>query len=169
MPGITELTIGENFTDRAKGYTHGLIVTLTGRAALDAYLGVDTSTFEQVEATGARIILGNTYHLMLRPGAERVERLGGLHAFMNWPGPILTDSGGFQVMSLAELRRITEEGVRFRSHVDGSYHDLTPERSMEIQRAMPRLWTTTTSAASGDRHRRSGGRRRRHERHPTAA
>ncbi len=88
---------------------------------------------EQVAATGAEIILGNTYHLMLRPGAERVARLGGLHKFMNWPGPILTDSGGYQVMSLAGLRRLSEEGVRFRSHLDGAYYDLTPERSMEIQ------------------------------------
>ena len=88
---------------------------------------------ENVAGTGAQIILGNTYHLMLRPTAERVARLGGLHAFMNWPGPILTDSGGFQVMSLAELRKLTEEGVTFRSHIDGSRHTLTPERSMEIQ------------------------------------
>jgi queuine tRNA-ribosyltransferase len=88
---------------------------------------------ESVRATGADIILGNTYHLMLRPGAERVAKLGGLHRFMDWPGPILTDSGGFQVMSLAKLRKITDEGVRFRSHVDGSEHFLTPERAMEIQ------------------------------------
>lgn len=88
---------------------------------------------EQVAASGAQILLGNTYHLMLRPGAERMKRLGGLHRFMNWPGPILTDSGGFQVMSLSSLRRMTEEGVTFRSHLDGSRHLLTPERSMEIQ------------------------------------
>ena len=88
---------------------------------------------EQVASTGAEIILGNTYHMMLRPGAERVARLGGLHKFMNWPGPILTDSGGYQVMSLAGLRKLSEEGVRFRSHLDGAYYDLTPERSMEIQ------------------------------------
>jgi queuine tRNA-ribosyltransferase len=88
---------------------------------------------ESVAATGAQMILGNTYHLMLRPGAERVARLGGLHEFMNWPGPILTDSGGFQVMSLAKLRKMTEEGVAFQSHIDGSRHLLTPERSMEIQ------------------------------------
>ncbi|MDJ0826937.1 MAG: tRNA guanosine(34) transglycosylase Tgt [Rhodobacter sp.] len=86
-----------------------------------------------VRATGADVLLGNTYHLMLRPGAERVARLGGLHRFMNWQRPILTDSGGFQVMSLAELRKLTEEGVTFRSHIDGSRHELTPERSMEIQ------------------------------------
>jgi queuine tRNA-ribosyltransferase len=91
---------------------------------------------ESVRATGADIILGNTYHLMLRPGAERVARLGGLHRFMNWPRPILTDSGGYQVMSLSELRKITEEGVTFASHIDGSRHVLTPERSMEIQRLL---------------------------------
>jgi queuine tRNA-ribosyltransferase len=88
---------------------------------------------ESVAATGAEILLGNTYHLMLRPGAERVAALGGLHTFMNWPGPILTDSGGFQVMSLSELRKITEEGVAFRSHIDGAKIMLTPERSIEIQ------------------------------------
>nr|MDJ1009767.1 tRNA guanosine(34) transglycosylase Tgt [Paracoccaceae bacterium] len=88
---------------------------------------------ESVAATGADVLLGNTYHLMLRPGAERVAGLGGLHRFMNWSGPILTDSGGFQVMSLAALRKLTEEGVRFRSHIDGSEHMLSPERSMEIQ------------------------------------
>ncbi|TAN56744.1 MAG: tRNA guanosine(34) transglycosylase Tgt [Magnetospirillum sp.] len=86
-----------------------------------------------VAATGAQIVLGNTYHLMLRPGAERVARLGGLHRFMNWPGPILTDSGGFQVMSLAKLRKLTEDGVTFQSHHDGSKHHLTPESSMRIQ------------------------------------
>ncbi|HWW47479.1 MAG TPA: tRNA guanosine(34) transglycosylase Tgt [Xanthobacteraceae bacterium] len=91
---------------------------------------------EAVRATGADIILGNTYHLMLRPGAERVARLGGLHRFMNWPRPILTDSGGYQVMSLSDLRKLTEEGVEFRSHLDGSKHLLTPERSMEIQRLL---------------------------------
>lgn len=91
---------------------------------------------ETVRATGADIILGNTYHLMLRPGAERVARLGGLHKFMNWDRPILTDSGGYQVMSLSELRKITEEGVTFASHIDGSRHNLTPERSMEIQRLL---------------------------------
>jgi len=88
---------------------------------------------EQVADTGAQIILGNTYHLMLRPGAERVARLGGLHRFMNWPGPILTDSGGFQVMSLGALRKITEQGVTFKSHLDGTAHDLTPERAVGIQ------------------------------------
>ncbi|MDX3808075.1 MAG: tRNA guanosine(34) transglycosylase Tgt, partial [Bosea sp. (in: a-proteobacteria)] len=88
---------------------------------------------EQVRALGADVVLGNTYHLMLRPGAERVARLGGLHKFMNWPHPILTDSGGFQVMSLSQLRKLTEEGVTFQSHIDGSKHVLSPERSVEIQ------------------------------------
>jgi queuine tRNA-ribosyltransferase len=88
---------------------------------------------DQVKALGADVVLGNTYHLMLRPGAERVARLGGLHQFMNWPYPILTDSGGFQVMSLAALRKIDETGVTFQSHIDGSTHVLTPERSIEIQ------------------------------------
>ena len=89
-----------------------------------------------VAATGAQIVLGNTYHLMLRPGAERVARLGGLHKFMNWPGPILTDSGGFQVMSLAKLRKMDADGVTFQSHHDGSKHRLTPESSMDIQRLL---------------------------------
>ena len=91
---------------------------------------------ESVRATGADILLGNTYHLMLRPTAERISNLGGLHKFMNWSKPILTDSGGFQVMSLAELRKLTEEGVTFKSHIDGSEHFLSPERSMEIQKML---------------------------------
>ena len=94
---------------------------------------VKAMTVEMVQATGAQIILGNTYHLMLRPGAERIARLGGLHRFMRWPGPILTDSGGFQVMSLAKIRKLDEAGVVFASHIDGSRHTLTPERSIEIQ------------------------------------
>src|ERR1700744_4003745 len=91
---------------------------------------------QSVRETGADIILGNTYHLMLRPGAERVARLGGLHKFMDWERPILTDSGGFQVMSLAKLRKLDEDGVRFRSHIDGSEFFLSPERAMEIQRLL---------------------------------
>jgi queuine tRNA-ribosyltransferase len=91
---------------------------------------------ESVRATGADILLGNTYHLMLRPTAERIQSLGGLHKFMNWDRPILTDSGGFQVMSLAGLRKLTEHGVTFKSHIDGSKHEITPERSMEIQRRL---------------------------------
>ena len=120
----------------------GRITTAHGAIHTPAFMPVGTAatvkamTPEAVAATGAEIILGNTYHLMLRPGAERVERLGGLHAFMNWPGPILTDSGGFQVMSLAKLRKIDEQGVTFQSHLDGSRHPLTPERSMDIQRML---------------------------------
>jgi queuine tRNA-ribosyltransferase len=93
-------------------------------------------TPEEIAASGTEILLGNTYHLMLRPGAERVARLGGLHDFMSWPGPILTDSGGYQVMSLSDLRKITEAGVTFKSHIDGSKHELTPERAVEIQRLL---------------------------------
>lgn len=117
----------------------GEITTSRGIIRTPAFMPVGTAATvkamfpEHVKATGADIILGNTYHLMLRPGAERVAKLGGLHRFMNWPGPILTDSGGFQVMSLAQLRKITEEGVAFQSHIDGSRHMLTPERSIEIQ------------------------------------
>ena len=91
---------------------------------------------EGVRAAGADIILGNTYHLMLRPGAERVAKLGGLHRFMNWDRPILSDSGGYQVMSLGDLRKVKEEGVHFRSHLDGSKHLLSPERSVEVQRLL---------------------------------
>jgi queuine tRNA-ribosyltransferase len=91
---------------------------------------------DSVAETGADIVLANTYHLMLRPGAERIAQLGGLHKFMNWPRPILTDSGGYQVMSLSSLRDLSEEGVRFRSHIDGSEHFLSPERAMEIQRLL---------------------------------
>lgn len=97
---------------------------------------VKAMTADAVRSTGARMVLGNTYHLMLRPGAERVARLGGLHRMMDWHGPILTDSGGFQVMSLSGLRKMDEDGVTFRSHVDGSKHRLTPERSIEIQRLL---------------------------------
>ncbi len=91
---------------------------------------------DDVRASGADIILGNTYHLMLRPGAERVARLGGLHRFMGWDGPILTDSGGYQVMSLSDLGKVTEEGVAFKSHLDGTRHILTPERAVEVQRLL---------------------------------
>jgi queuine tRNA-ribosyltransferase len=120
----------------------GVISTPRGQIRTPAFMPVGTAATvkamlpESVAATGADILLGNTYHLMLRPGAERVARLGGLHRFMNWSGPILTDSGGFQVMSLADLRKLTEEGVTFRSHVDGSRHMLSPERSMEIQKLL---------------------------------
>jgi queuine tRNA-ribosyltransferase len=94
---------------------------------------VKTMYMDQVRGVGADIILGNTYHLMLRPGAERVARLGGLHEFARWPHPILTDSGGFQVMSLSKLRKLTEKGVTFRSHIDGAPYEMSPERSIEIQ------------------------------------
>jgi queuine tRNA-ribosyltransferase len=120
----------------------GALHLARGRIATPAFMPVGTAATvkamlpESVAATGAEIVLGNTYHLMLRPGAERIARLGGLHRFMNWPGPILTDSGGFQVMSLAELRTISEEGVRFRSHIDGSEYFLSPERAMDIQRLL---------------------------------
>ena len=120
----------------------GRIETIRGSIETPAFMPVGTAATvkamlpESVRETGAEIILGNTYHLMLRPGAERVAQLGGLHTFMNWGGPILTDSGGFQVMSLAKLRKITEEGVTFQSHLDGTSYALTPERSMEIQRLL---------------------------------
>jgi len=117
----------------------GRITTSRGEIETPAFMPVGTVGTvkamypEQVRETGAEILLGNTYHLMLRPGAERVAALGGLHVFMDWPRPILTDSGGFQVMSLAKLRKLTEQGVTFRSHIDGAKYELTPERSIEIQ------------------------------------
>lgn len=120
----------------------GRLHTAHGTVETPAFMPVGTAaavkamTPEMVAATGAEIILANTYHLMLRPGARRVERLGGLHTFMNWPGPILTDSGGFQVMSLASRRTISEEGVLFRSHIDGSPHHLTPRTAIDIQRRL---------------------------------
>ncbi|WP_372835191.1 tRNA guanosine(34) transglycosylase Tgt, partial [Puniceibacterium confluentis] len=120
----------------------GVISTPRGDIRTPAFMPVGTAATvkammpESVRATGADILLGNTYHLMLRPTAERVQRLGGLHKFMNWERPILTDSGGFQVMSLAALRKLTEKGVTFKSHIDGSKHEITPERSMEIQRLL---------------------------------
>jgi queuine tRNA-ribosyltransferase len=120
----------------------GVIHTARGDIRTPAFMPVGTAATvkamlpKNVRGTGADIILGNTYHLMLRPGAERVARLGGLHKFMAWDGPILTDSGGFQVMSLAKLRKITEEGVRFQSHIDGAPQFLSPERAMEIQRLL---------------------------------
>ena len=124
---------------RSGSARRGEISTPRGTIQTPAFMPVGTAATvkgmlpETVRATGADIVLGNTYHLMLRPGAELVSKLGGLHKFMNWERPILTDSGGFQVMSLSKLRKITEEGVTFQSHIDGSSHNLTPERSMEIQ------------------------------------
>ncbi len=129
-----------NATD-AKART-GVLSTPRGDIRTPAFMPVGTAATvkammpESVAATGADILLGNTYHLMLRPTAERIAALGGLHRFMNWDKPILTDSGGFQVMSLAELRKLTETGVTFKSHIDGSKHELTPERSMEIQKLL---------------------------------
>jgi queuine tRNA-ribosyltransferase len=120
----------------------GLISMQRGDIRTPAFMPVGTAATvkamrpQEVRATGADIILGNTYHLMLRPGAERVARLGGLHDFMGWDRPILTDSGGYQVMSLSALTKMSEEGVAFSSHIDGSKHMLTPERSMEIQRLL---------------------------------
>ena len=117
----------------------GEITTPRGTIRTPAFMPVGTAAtvkalyLDQVKAAGADIILGNTYHLMLRPGAERMARLGGLHKFMRWDGPILTDSGGFQVMSLSQIRHLTEEGVRFQSHIDGAKYMLSPERSIEVQ------------------------------------
>ncbi len=120
----------------------GRIETAHGGIDTPAFMPVGTAgtvkamLSDSVAATGAQILLGNTYHLMLRPGADRIEKLGGLHDFMNWPMPILTDSGGFQVMSLAKLRKMEESGVTFQSHIDGQKYELTPERSIEIQRQL---------------------------------
>jgi queuine tRNA-ribosyltransferase len=120
----------------------GVIAMERGEIRTPAFMPVGTAATvkamrpEEVRASGADIILGNTYHLMLRPGAERIAKLGGLHKFMGWDGPVLTDSGGYQVMSLSELTKTSEEGVRFKSHLDGSTHMLSPERSIEVQRLL---------------------------------
>src|SRR5229473_5254309 len=133
------MTLGFEILARDGMARAGRLTTAHGAVDTPAFMPIGTGgtvkamTPEGVAATGARIVLGNTYHLMLRPGADRIAALGGLHRFMNWPHAILTDSGGFQVMSLAALRKISEEGVAFRSHLDGSAHFLTPERSIEIQ------------------------------------
>src|ERR1041384_1926752 len=117
----------------------GLIHTPHGMVRTPTFMPVGTQGtrkavhWHEVREAGADIVLGNTYHLMLRPGPERIAALGGLHRFINWPHPILTDSGGFQVMSLAELRKVDENGVVFRSHLDGAIFELTPERAIEIQ------------------------------------
>ncbi|WP_375262000.1 tRNA guanosine(34) transglycosylase Tgt [Palleronia sp.] len=137
---MNEFTFTLHATDGAA--RTGRIDTPRGEIRTPAFMPVGTAATvkammpESVRETGADILLGNTYHLMLRPGAERIARLGGLHRFMNWDRPILTDSGGFQVMSLAELRKLDEDGVTFRSHIDGSKHRLSPETSMEIQRLL---------------------------------
>src|SRR5256885_4260385 len=120
----------------------GTIAMRRGDIRTPAFMPVGTAATvkamrpEEVRAAGADVILGNTYHLMLRPGAERIARLGGLHRFMGWERPILTDSGGYQVMSLSGLTKVTEEGVAFASHLDGSRHMLSPERSIEVQRLL---------------------------------
>ncbi|WP_069299390.1 tRNA guanosine(34) transglycosylase Tgt [Neptunicoccus sediminis] len=135
-------TFGFSISARQGRARTGVVSTPKGEIRTPAFMPVGTAATvkammpENVRATGADILLGNTYHLMLRPGAERIHNLGGLHRFMNWDRPILTDSGGFQVMSLTDLRKLTEEGVKFRSHIDGSEHNLTPERSMEIQKLL---------------------------------
>ena len=124
---------------RDRAARRGRLTTAHGTVDTPAFMPVGTAatvkamTAPAVAATGARIVLANAYHLMLRPGAERIAALGGLHRFMGWSGPILTDSGGFQAMSLAPLRRVSDAGIRFKSHLDGSLHELTPERCMEVQ------------------------------------
>ena len=137
---MTDIRFSLHATD-GKART-GVLATPRGDIRTPAFMPVGTAATVKamlpgsVRETGADILLGNTYHLMLRPGAPRMERLGGLHGFMNWERPILTDSGGFQVMSLSKLRKLTEEGVTFASHIDGSKHLLSPETSMEIQRQL---------------------------------
>jgi len=137
MPDFTFELLGQDGAAR-----RGRLQTAHGVIDTPVFMPVGTAGTvkgmlpEQVASTGAQILLGNTYHLMLRPGAERVARLGGLHRFMNWPGSILTDSGGYQVMSLGDLRKITEKGVTFKSHLDGAAYKLTPERAIEIQRLL---------------------------------
>jgi queuine tRNA-ribosyltransferase len=137
---VTRFSFSISATDGAA--RTGVIAMHRGEIRTPAFMPVGTAATVKamrpadVRASGADIILGNTYHLMLRPGAERVARLGGLHGFMGWDRPILTDSGGYQVMSLSELTKTSEEGVQFKSHVDGSTHLLTPERSIEVQRLL---------------------------------
>ncbi len=144
MTAFTYRTIAEDGPARA-----GVIGTAHGEIATPVFMPVGTAgtvkamTADAVRATGASIVLGNTYHLMLRPGVERIAALGGLHRFMDWPGPILTDSGGFQVMSLAKLRKLDADGITFQSHIDGSSHYLTPARAMRIQHDLD---TTITMA-----------------------
>ncbi len=138
------MTAGFGWTAQAADGTAraGVLHTAHGPVETPVFMPVGTAgtvkamTADAVRATGARLVLGNTYHLMLRPGEARVQALGGLHRFMDWAGPILTDSGGFQVMSLAKMRTLDEDGVTFRSHLDGSAHRLTPERSIQIQHAL---------------------------------
>jgi len=139
-PPVTRFSFSISATDGAA--RTGLITMQRGEIRTPAFMPVGTAATvkamrpAEVRAAGSDIILGNTYHLMLRPGAERVAKLGGLHRFMGWEGPILTDSGGYQVMSLSELSKVSEEGVSFASHLDGSRHMLSPERSVEVQRLL---------------------------------
>src|SRR6188508_2571943 len=139
-PPMTGFAFTVDATDGAA--RSGTLSTARGDIRTPAFMPVGTAATvkamrpEEVRASGADIILGNTYHLMLRPGAERVAKLGGLHKFMGWDRPILTDSGGYQVMSLSELTKVTEEGVSFASHLDGTRHMLSPERSIEVQRLL---------------------------------
>jgi queuine tRNA-ribosyltransferase len=139
-PRVSRFSFSISATDGAA--RTGVIAMQRGEVRTPAFMPVGTAATvkamrpEEVLASGADIILGNTYHLMLRPGAERVAKLGGLHRFMGWERPILTDSGGYQVMSLSELTKVTEEGVAFASHLDGSRHMLSPERSIEVQRLL---------------------------------
>src|SRR5438477_9245574 len=139
-PRVSRFSFSISATDGAA--RTGVISMRRGEIRTPAFMPVGTAATvkamrpEEVRAAGADIILGNTYHLMLRPSAERVAKLGGLHRFMGWARPILTDSGGYQVMSLSELTKVTEEGVAFASHLDGSRHMLSPERSIEVQRLL---------------------------------
>jgi queuine tRNA-ribosyltransferase len=176
MPDAPRFSFSITATDGAA--RSGTIAMRRGEIRTPAFMPVGTAATVKamkpadVRASGADIILGNTYHLMLRPGAERVARLGGLHRFMGWERPILTDSGGYQVMSLSELARVDEEGVAFRSHLDGSRHMISPERSIEIQRllgsdiviAFDQLVPTTSGreeqAAAMERSMRWAGRSR---------
>ena len=139
---MNQPTFGFELLGQSGTARRGRLSCAHGTVETPAFMPVGTKatvkalTPDDLRAAGAEMILANTYHLMLRPGAEIIEELGGLHRFMNWPGPILTDSGGFQVMSLSGLRKITEKGVTFRSHIDGTMHELTPERAVDIQRAL---------------------------------
>ncbi len=142
----------------------GTLTTAHGPVETPVFMPVGTAgtvkamTADAVRATGARLVLGNTYHLMLRPGAERVGRLGGLHRLMDWPGPILTDSGGFQVMSLSKLRKLDADGVTFQSHLDGSRHRLTPEHAVEIQHLLDATITMVLDECTRlPGHRGAGG------------
>jgi queuine tRNA-ribosyltransferase len=136
------MTLGFTISHTDGRARRGTITTAHGTVQTPAFMPVGTAatvkamTFEQVKSTGAEVVLGNTYHLMLRPGADRIERLGGLHEFMGWDKTILTDSGGFQVMSLGALRTLTEQGVEFKSHLDGAKYMLTPERAITIQQQL---------------------------------